>query len=95
MESDTFPYTVNSALATNLSQVAYTVIAQSTMCAYPISDIYAPTPRYLYYSLLFLTFATLRIRWLSNIFLTGAVAYAASAAMHAFIIVSNPSPQLG
>jgi hypothetical protein len=52
MESDTFPYTVNSALATNLSQVAYTVIAQSTMCAYPISDIYAPTPRYLYYSLL-------------------------------------------
>jgi hypothetical protein len=92
MESDTFPYTVNSALATNLSQVAYTVIAQSTMCAYPISDIYAPTPRYLYYSLLFLTFATLRIRWLSNIFLTGAVAYAASAAMHAFIIVSNPSP---
>ena len=86
MENDTFPYTVNSALA------AYTLIAQNTMCAYPISDIYAPTPRFLYYSLLFLTFATLRFRWLSNIFLTGAVAYAASAAIHAFIIVSNPSP---
>jgi hypothetical protein len=72
--------------ATNLGQV----IAENIMCAYPISDIYAPTPRFLYYSLLFLTFATLRFRWLSNIFLTGAVAYAASAAIHAFIIVSSP-----
>ena len=86
MENDTIPYAVNSVLT------AYTVIAQNTMCAYPISDIYAPTPRFLYYSLLFLTFATLRFRWLSNIFLTGAVAYAASAAIHAFIIISNPSP---
>lgn len=68
-----------------------TLIAQSIICAYPISDIYAPAPRYLYYCLLFLTFATLRYRWLSHIFLGGAVAYAASAAIHAFIIVSKPS----
>ncbi|KAF3001813.1 hypothetical protein E8E13_003021 [Curvularia kusanoi] len=97
MENDTFPDIAASNLASNLSQSDFTVIAQNIMCAYPISDIYAPTPRFLYYSLLFLTFATLRFRWLSNIFLTGAVAYAASAAIHAFIIVSNPSqvPQVG
>ncbi|KAF1925285.1 uncharacterized protein M421DRAFT_258354 [Didymella exigua CBS 183.55] len=77
-------------LGYNPSQVDFTVIAEKIMCAYPISDIYAPTPRYLYYALLLLTFATLRFRWLSNIFLTGAVAYAASAAIHAFIIVSSP-----
>lgn len=86
----TFPAISDSDLATNLSLVDFTLIAQNVMCAYPISDIYAPTPRFLYYSLLFLTFATLRFRWLSNIFLTGAVAYAASAAIHAFIIVSSP-----
>ncbi|KAF3046328.1 hypothetical protein E8E12_001589 [Didymella heteroderae] len=87
--NDTFSAIADSGLATNLSLV----IAENIMCAYPISDIYAPTPRFLYYSLLFLTFATLRFRWLSNIFLTGAVAYAASAAIHAFIIVSSP-PQV-
>lgn len=87
----TFSGIFDSDLAANLSQVDFTVIAENIMCAYPISDIYAPTPRYLYYTLLFLTFATFRYRWLSNIFLTGAVAYAASAAIHAFIIVSSPS----
>lgn len=61
------------------------------MCAYPISDIYAPTPRYLYYCLLFMTFATLRHRWLSHTFLGAAVAYAASAAIHAIIIASRPA----
>jgi hypothetical protein len=88
--NDSFPAINDSDLASNLS---HTVIAENIMCAYPISDIYAPTPRFLYYSLLFLTFATIRFRWLSNIFLTGAVAYAASAAIHAFIIVSSP-PQV-
>lgn len=73
------------------SQPGFTVIAQDVMCAYPISDIYAQAPRILYYCLLFLTFVTLRHRWLSQIFLTGAVAYAASAAIHAYIIVSTPS----
>ncbi|KAF3040198.1 hypothetical protein E8E11_000749 [Didymella keratinophila] len=88
--NDTSLTIADGDLASNLSLVDFTVIAEDIMCAYPISDIYAPTPRFLYYSLLFLTFATLRFRWLSNIFLTGAVAYAASAAIHAFIIVSSP-----
>jgi hypothetical protein len=73
------------------SQNGFTVVAQNVMCAYPISDIYAATPRFLYYCLLALIFATLRYPWLSQIFLTGAVAYAASAAIHAIIIVSTPS----
>ncbi|OAL52707.1 hypothetical protein IQ07DRAFT_506066 [Pyrenochaeta sp. DS3sAY3a] len=71
-------------------QADFTLIAQNITCAYPISDIYAPTPRYLYYCVLFLTFVTIRYRWLSNIFLGAAVAYAASAAIHAFIILSRP-----
>jgi hypothetical protein len=77
--------------SSNSSQLSFTLVAQDVICAYPISDIYAQAPRILYYCLLFLTFATLRYRWLSQIFLTGAVAYAASAAIHAFIIVSTPS----
>lgn len=88
--NDTFSAISDNDLASNLSQADFTVIAENIMCAYPISDIYAPTPRYLYYSLLFLTFATLQFRWISHIFLTGAAAYAASAAIHAFIIVSTP-----
>lgn len=91
--NDSFTAIADSDLASNLSQADFMVVAEDIMCAYPISDIYASTPRFLYYSLLLLTFATLRFRWLSNIFLTGAVAYAASAAIHAFIIVSSP-PQV-
>lgn len=88
--NDTLPTWAGNDLVSNGSQQDFIMVAQNVMCAYPISDIYAPTPRYLYYSLLLLTFATLRFRWLSNIFLTGAAAYAASAAIHAFIIVSKP-----
>lgn len=91
MSTTTVSAIASPAPALDATQADFTLIAQSIMCAYPISDIYAPTPRFLYYSVLFLTFATLRFRWLSNIFLTAAVAYAASAAIHAFIIVSNPS----
>ena len=96
IHNNTMSALVDEDLILSGSQQDFTLIAQNIMCAYPISDIYAPTPRYLYYCLLFLTFATLRLRWLSNIFLTGAVAYAASATIHAFIIVSSPpSPQQG
>lgn len=88
--SDAVDSPVGLGLAFNVTQDDSTVVAQNIMCAYPISDIYAPTPRYLYYCLLFFTFVTLRFRWLSNIFLGAAVAYAASAAIHAIIIVSSP-----
>jgi hypothetical protein len=90
-QNDTFLTTLGSYLALDTSQDGYTMVAQDVTCAYPISDIYASTPRILYYCLLVLVFATLRYPWLSQIFLTGAVAYAASAAIHAFIIVSTPS----
>lgn len=82
---------IESEFAAALSQWDLTITAQNVMCAYPISDIYAAAPRFLYYCLLFATFVTIRYRWLSNVFLGAAVAYAASAAIHSFIIVSNPS----
>jgi hypothetical protein len=89
--NETLPTTPGSDLAFDTGQDGFTMVAQEVTCAYPISDIYASTPRILYYCLLVLVFATLRYPWLSQIFLTGAVAYAASAAIHAFIIVSTPS----
>ncbi|PVH97896.1 hypothetical protein DM02DRAFT_596917 [Periconia macrospinosa] len=70
---------------------SYILVAQNVMCAYPISDLYAPTPRYLYYTLLALAFGTLRHQWISHMFLGGAVAYAATAAIHAIIIASRPA----
>ena len=73
------------------SQEALTLIAQNVMCAYPISDIYAPASRYLFYVSVALTFIFIRIRWLSHVFLGTVVAYAACAAIHAFIIVSQHS----
>lgn len=90
IHNGSIPAIAESDLASDLSSQDFTLVAENIMCAYPISDIYAPGPRFLYYSLLFLTFATIRFRWLSNIFLTAAVAYAASAAVHAFIIVTSP-----
>lgn len=69
----------------------FTLVAQNVMCAYPISDIYAPASRYLFYALVALTFATLRIKWLSHVFLGAVVTYAACAAINAFIIIARPS----
>jgi len=94
------PVDKNSALSftmatdgiSDLLSENFTLIAQDIICAYPISDTYAPAPRYLYYTVIFLTFATFRYRWLSHIFLGAAVSYAAGAAIHAFIIVTNPTP---
>lgn len=74
------------------SRDALTLIAQNVMCAYPISDIYAPASRYLFYGLLVLTFASFKIKWLSNVFLGAAVAYAACAAINVFILISHQSP---
>jgi hypothetical protein len=68
----------------------FTLVAQDIMCAYPISDIYAPASRYLFYGLVVLTFCSIRIRWLSHVFFGAVVAYAACAAINAFIIIANP-----
>ena len=61
---------------------------QAVTCSYPISDLYASAPRYLYYSLLVLRFITLRHSWLAHIFLGGVVAYAATAAIEAFVLIA-------
>ncbi|KAL5386450.1 hypothetical protein DPSP01_004175 [Paraphaeosphaeria sporulosa] len=72
-----------------LNREAFTLIAQNVTCAYPISDIYAPASRYLFYVLVVLTFCSIRIRWLSHVFFGAVVAYAACAAINAFIIIAN------
>lgn len=72
-------------VATNLP-----LIAQEITCYYPISDLYAPTPRYLYYVLLVLSVITPRHGWVAHIILGAAIAYAATAAIEAFILLSAP-----
>ncbi|KIW10749.1 hypothetical protein PV08_10048 [Exophiala spinifera] len=64
------------------------LIAQEISCTYPISDVYGPTPRYVYYACLFLSFLTPRYGWLAHAILGVAVAYAATAAVQAFILLS-------
>ncbi|KIV86327.1 hypothetical protein PV11_01944 [Exophiala sideris] len=68
------------------------LIAQTVTCYYQLSDIWAETPRYLYYCLLFLSFVTPRHTWLAHIFFGGAVTYAATAAFEAFILLSAYAP---
>ncbi|KAL6245313.1 hypothetical protein RBB50_008088 [Rhinocladiella similis] len=74
---------LNSSLAYNPP-----LIAQEISCTYPISDTYGPTPRYVYYVCLFLSFLTPRYGWLAHAILGVAVAYAATAAVQAFILLS-------
>ncbi|EXJ69834.1 uncharacterized protein A1O5_06906 [Cladophialophora psammophila CBS 110553] len=64
------------------------LIAQEVTCYYPISDIYAPTPRYLYYVLLALSFITPSHGWVAHIIFGAAVSYAATASLEAFILLS-------
>lgn len=71
-----------------LNSTDFPLIAQAVTCYYPISDVWAPTPRYLYYALLFCSFITPRHTWLSHIFFGGAITYAATAAFEAFILLS-------
>ncbi|KAH0840727.1 integral membrane protein [Fonsecaea pedrosoi] len=73
------------------------VVAQPVTCYYPMSDIYAPTPRYLYYVLLALSFITASHGWVAHVIFGAAVSYAATASLEAFILLSAhlglPSPQ--
>lgn len=67
--------------------------AEWVTCAYPISDLYASTPRYLYYALLVLVFLTQWHAWLANVFLGVVATYAGTAAIEAFILSAN-SPHI-
>lgn len=77
--------------AINPSTLTPLFTVQAIACAYPISDLYASSPRYLYYALLVATFATQWYPWLANVFLGAAATYAGTAAIEALILISNPS----
>ncbi|CAI7666979.1 unnamed protein product [Penicillium viridicatum] len=64
-------------------------VAQETLCFYPISTIYNSCPRYLFYALLLATCVTRWTGWVMNVFLGTAAAYAGTAAIQAFIMVSS------
>lgn len=61
-------------------------VVQQAVCAYPISDLWATAPRYLYYILLVLTIVVQRCGWLANVFLGVCAAYAGVAALEVFVI---------
>lgn len=67
-------------------------VAQETLCFYPISTIYNSCPRYLFYALLLATCVTRWTGWVMNVFLGTAAAYAGTAAIQAFIMVSSYQP---
>lgn len=73
--------------ATSLSNTSL-LIAQEVTCYYPISDIYSPTPRYLFYCLLALSFITASHGWVAHIIFGAAVSYAATASIEAFILLT-------
>ncbi|KAJ5652880.1 hypothetical protein N7507_010306 [Penicillium longicatenatum] len=64
-------------------------IAQEALCFYPISTIYDSCPRYLFYALLLASCLTRWTGWLADVFLGAAAAYAGTAAIEAFILVSS------
>ncbi|CAI7617288.1 unnamed protein product [Penicillium glandicola] len=67
-------------------------IAQETLCFYPVSTIYNSCPRYLFYALMLATIVTRWTGWVMDVFLGTAATYAGTAAIQAFIMVSNPGP---
>lgn len=76
----------------NPSELTPLFTAQQVVCAYPISDVWASTPRYLYYCLLVLTLVVRTRSWLAQVFLGAAAAYAGAAAIEAFILLAKPTP---
>ena len=63
--------------------------AQRATCAYPISETYGSSPRYLYYALLLASVLSRWQGWLTHVVLGAAAAYAGSAAIHTFILVAG------
>lgn len=68
--------------------------AEWLTCAYPVSDLYAAFPRYLYYALLLLVFLTQWHSWLANVFLGVVATYAGTAAIEVFVLIAN-KPKMG
>lgn len=75
----------------NISNIGPLFIAQEAICFYPISAIYNTCPRYLFYILLLTSCVTRWTGWLADVFLGAAAAYAGTAAIQAFILVSSPA----
>lgn len=65
----------------NPSELSPLFTAQQVVCAYPISDVWASTPRYLYYALLAANLVLRTRSWLVNVFLGAAATYAGAAAI--------------
>ncbi|KAL2840397.1 hypothetical protein BJY01DRAFT_250019 [Aspergillus pseudoustus] len=68
-------------------------VAEEVLCTFPISTLYESCPRYLFYALLLATCVARRTGWLADVFLGAAATYAGTAALEAFILVTNPAPQ--
>jgi hypothetical protein len=87
---------IASVSASNITAWSYgqlgPIIAQLVICAYLISNISAPAPRYFYYTLLTLIFVFSQCIWATKVFLGAAAAYAATAAVDIFILISNETP---
>lgn len=81
--SDTSLNFINPATQTPL------FTAEWITCAYPVSDLYASSPRYLYYALLILVFLSQWHSWLANVFLGVVATYAGTAAIEAFILIAH------
>lgn len=89
-------------MSTSNTSVSFTLPSTQTplftaewlTCAYPVSDLYAAFPRYLYYALLPLVFLTQWHSWLANVFLGVVATYAGTAAIEVFILIAN-KPKIG
>lgn len=90
--TDNFVQFINPATQTPL------FVAEWVTCAFPASDVYGSSPRYLYYGLLIAVFFTQWYPWLANVFLGVAATYAGTAAIEAMILIgykpAYPDPQI-
>lgn len=57
-------------------------------CSYPISANYGLTPRYIYYALVLFTVLMRKSAWIGTAALGSVMAYSATAAVHAIILVA-------
>lgn len=57
-------------------------------CSYPISGSYGPTPRYIFYVLTILAVCYRKSAWIGAAALASVMAYSATAAIHAIVLVA-------
>ncbi|KAI1622015.1 hypothetical protein EDD37DRAFT_503212 [Exophiala viscosa] len=67
-------------------------IAQQVTCVYPLTDRYGALPRTFYYCLLAACFVTQHHGWMNKVFLGASYTYAATAAIHTFVLRARQSP---